>query len=51
MEKTMRVRMLAAYGVLTLIAEIVRDGKRQDREMIAEIRDLLQQIEQEEGDE
>ena len=32
MEKTMRVRMLAAYGVLTLIAEI---------------RDLLQQIDRE----
>lgn len=47
MDKTMRVRMLAAYGVLTLITEIVQDGKRQDREMIAEIRDLLQQIEEE----
>lgn len=47
MEKTMRVRMLAAYGVLTLIAEIVEDAQRPDREMITEIRDLLQQIEEE----
>lgn len=47
MEKTMRVRMLAAYGVLTLIAEIVADGQRPDHEVVAEIRELLQQIDRE----
>lgn len=47
MEKTMRVRMLAAYGVLTLIAEIVEDAQRPDHEVVAEIRDLLQQIDRE----
>lgn len=47
MDKTMKVRMLAAYGVLTLIAEIVQDGKTPDHEMITEIRDLLQQIDEE----
>ena len=51
MEKTMKVRMLAAYGVLTLIAEIVADGQKPDREMITEIRDLLQQIEEEKEEE
>ena len=48
MEKTMKVRMLAAYGVLTLIAEIVENSQRPDHEMIAEIRDLLSQIDKEE---
>ena len=46
MEKTMKVRSWVS-GVLTLIAEIVADGQRPDREMITEIRDLLQQIEEE----
>lgn len=48
MEKNMRVRMLAAYGVLTLIAEIVADAQRPDHEVIAEIRDLLHQVDDEE---
>ena len=47
MEKNMRVRMLAAYGVLTLIAEIVADAQRPDHEVVAEIRELLQQIDRE----
>lgn len=45
MEKTRTLKMLAAYGVLSMISELVQNTQKPDREVISEIKALLQEIE------
>ena len=48
MDKTRTLKMLAAYGVLSMIAEIVENSQKADNVVISEIKELLKEIEREE---
>jgi len=47
MDKTRTLKMLAAYGVLNMISEIVENSQKPDNVVISEIKELLKEIERE----
>lgn len=47
MDKTRTLKMLAAYGVLSMISEIVETSQKPDNVVISEIKELLKEIERE----
>ena len=47
MDKTRTLKMLAAYGVLSMISEIVENSQKPDNVVISEIKELLKEIERE----
>lgn len=47
MDKKVNMELLASYGVLNMVKKIVNNMTRPDHEVIRDVRDLLNQIDEE----